>query len=1107
MYAKAGTAGLSLICDPDRSSPRAPRQHAPPALRCAMFKDEAGQGAAGVRVAGSKRIAHRQVPRVGSQFVPAVRAADAIAPHHLRARRYRFAGVARCMGWIVLLLAAALARDAFAAGPTGSYAFRNYGADQGLRNQAVTSLAQDADGFLFVGTEDGLFRFDGSAFQRVGETDLPSQGVTLLRAGPHGILWVATEKGVVAWRGTARAPHVRGVLLPGRQVLGLGGSADGTLLASTTTGFFEGRDGRMAAVADVPAQAGASWRSADGHDAYFAVGERLYWRHDGHWRSRGMPAAAIDEAVQAIVRDPRGRIWLRGRQMLLRLATFDGDYENLTATLPGAAVQKGELVLDRSGRVWAPSNRGIACFDGDRRLLFDVAHGLPNEWATTVLVDREGSLWVGSEGVQQVQGRLAWSAFTRRQGLPSDTVWGVFRDRAGVLWAATNRGVAHADDRGHWTALPGTQQRSFYAFAESPQGELWIGGNSGHASHNTLLLRAPGTSTFVSVPLASADGPSTINSMAYGPDGALYIATIAHGLHRVVHGTRGYDFAQVALPGGTADEQVNQLARDGKGRLWAAGMRGLALFDGHRWRRLTTRDRLREDAIETLAAAGDDAMWISYWNVDGLSRVRVDAAGAIAVEQVSGPDALVGDTIYSSGPAAGGGLWLGTAMGVKRWRDGRVERFGRAEGLPGDDAAANGFWADADGDAWFGMANGLAHFSVHTDRGTPPPPTTFIQSVQDARARELKGSGEVAWRDRALTFHFAALGFLDTADLQREVRLLGFEDGWRQTSVSEARYTGLLPGRYRFQARARYGDGRYGNVATRSIVVLPPWWLTWWFIAIAVVSLVLLAMAAMRWRLARLRERNLALEALVDARTRDLQVANAALEEASMVDPLTGLKNRRYLSVFMPEELARCLRQRSLARASAGRGDDPGDRNIDLCLLMLDLDHFKQVNDTHGHGAGDAVLRQLGRLLLATCRDSDVVVRWGGEEFLILARNADRHQVQAMAALVCEAVRTHPFVLDDGTVLRRTCSLGFTAFPLLPGAPERFGWEQAVELADQCLYAAKSSGRDGWVGCLLQDDGNDVAVGQDIVGFGRGRILDSRGDADAVVWKATARAS
>ena len=998
----------------------------------------------------------------------------------------------------VFLLLTCTPRHAQASDPQGSYAFRNYGSEQGLRNQAVTSLAQAGSDFLYVGTEDGLYRYDGERFVHVGVADgLPSESITLLHGTAAGELWVATEKGLVAWS-EAKGPAAARVLLPAMPVLGISTSDSGRAIVATPTGFYEGDAARLVRNVALPPHVGAAWIAPDSNTSFFAVDGRLYRRaRNGSMSSMALPPAAVAEAVQSLVQDRAGRIWLRGRQMLLRVDVFGGTVTDLGASLPGAAVQKGELFLDDRNRVWAPTNHGLVCFDGDERLLIDASHGLPNEWATSVLVDREGSVWVASEGIQQLQGRLAWSSFTRKQGLPSDTVWAITRDRDGVLWVATNRGVAHATSTG-WVPLPDTQDRSFYAFAQSAAGDLWIGGNSGHAGRNTLLFRAHGTTGFRAVALSSAIGPSTINSLAFGPDDALYVATIAHGLHRITRDRGQFASQAVSLPGGMPGEQVNQLARDGSDRLWAAGMRGLAMFDGRQWHRFGTRDGLLEQQVETVTPVEGQGLWITYWNVDGLTLVRTSAAGAISVRHVSKPPALVADTIYSAGPAARAGLWLGTAMGVKRWQAGRIERFGRAEGLPGDDAAANAFLGEANGNAWFGMANGLARFDARSDRGVANAPRAVITAVQDGQARTLAASAAgVDWTSRALTFHFAALGFLDPGRIQRQVRLIGFEDGWRDSSVSEARYTGLLPGRYRFQVRARYGGGAFGPMASRDIAVRPPWWLTWWFLVLAAVGLLGLAALALRWRLARLREKNAQLEALVDTRTQDLKAAYAALEQASMVDPLTGLKNRRYLSAFMPEEIARCLRRQ---RASAADGMD--DRNVDLCLLMLDLDHFKSVNDNHGHAAGDAVLRQVGDALRATCRDSDIIVRWGGEEFLVLARNADRNRVQLIAAQICESIRAHGFEIGGGVVLRMSCSLGFTAFPLLPAAPDRYDWEQAVALADQCLYAAKHSGRNGWVGCLLVDAGAVPAVGADhrqAPPYGPCELRSSFGT-DAIAW-------
>ena len=201
----------------------------------------------------------------------------------------------------------------------------------------------------------------------------------------------------------------------------------------------------------------------------------------------------------------------------------------------------------------------------------------------------------------------------------------------------------------------------------------------------------------------------------------------------------------------------------------------------------------------------------------------------------------------------------------------------------------------------------------------------------------------------------------------------------------------------------------------------------------------------------------------------------------------------------MPAEIAQSLR----LRRKVPRDDERAPQNIDLCLFLVDLDHFKAVNDLHGHGAGDEVLRQVGEVLLHACRASDVVVRWGGEEFLVLARSSDRSLARVLAAQICSAMRTHPFDLGNGEVLRKTCSLGFTAFPLLPSAPERFSWEQAIELADQCLYAAKHSGRDGWVRACLLDPGHAPGPEvHDLPGYGPAHIVTSLGEVSSLRWKA-----
>jgi len=193
----------------------------------------------------------------------------------------------------------------------------------------------------------------------------------------------------------------------------------------------------------------------------------------------------------------------------------------------------------------------------------------------------------------------------------------------------------------------------------------------------------------------------------------------------------------------------------------------------------------------------------------------------------------------------------------------------------------------------------------------------------------------------------------------------------------------------------------------------------------------------------------------------ELEQAYQALEEVSLTDQLTGLRNRRFFLQNVDADVAMSL-----------RGYDTGQHREltecdlqaakDLVFFMVDLDHFKEVNDRYGHAAGDSILVQMQERLREVFRESDYVIRWGGEEFLVLARATHRDEAPGVAERMRRAVAERDFELPDGVRLSKTCSIGFACFPFLPEQPRLLSWSQVVELADQGLYIAKRSGRNGW---------------------------------------------
>jgi diguanylate cyclase (GGDEF)-like protein len=191
---------------------------------------------------------------------------------------------------------------------------------------------------------------------------------------------------------------------------------------------------------------------------------------------------------------------------------------------------------------------------------------------------------------------------------------------------------------------------------------------------------------------------------------------------------------------------------------------------------------------------------------------------------------------------------------------------------------------------------------------------------------------------------------------------------------------------------------------------------------------------------------------------RELRRTNVVLQEASLTDPLTGLRNRRYFSAAIEADVGQALRSHT---------DNHDPRTRDLVFYLIDADNFKDVNDRYGHDVGDKVLVEMARRLSSSIRHSDVLVRWGGEEFLIVSRYTDRREAELLAQRVLSAVADTPFSLGEaGGTIYRTCSLGWASFPWFVENPRAVLYEEVLTLADRALHRAKESGKNCAVGML-----------------------------------------
>ncbi len=228
--------------------------------------------------------------------------------------------------------------------------------------------------------------------------------------------------------------------------------------------------------------------------------------------------------------------------------------------------------------------------------------------------------------------------------------------------------------------------------------------------------------------------------------------------------------------------------------------------------------------------------------------------------------------------------------------------------------------------------------------------------------------------------------------------------------------------------------------------------------------------AVVRFRLVITAAATVAMTALVIVKQRrlysDLKRVNAILAEASITDPLTGIRNRRFFSETIGFDVAATLREFPSKADRSAR---------DLIFYLVDIDNFKEVNDRYGHDAGDRVLVELARRICSVMRASDVLLRWGGEEFLILSRFADRRQANALALRVLQAVRGEPLAVGAAVTITRTCSVGWAAFPWQEHDPSVMGYQEVLKLADQALVQAKTAGKDRAIG-MIPHGGDGKAI-------------------------------
>ncbi|MCC4599647.1 ligand-binding sensor domain-containing diguanylate cyclase [Xanthomonas melonis] len=928
-----------------------------------------------------------------------------------------------------------------------SFSFRDYAQAEGLQGMTITGLIEDRSGVVWVATESALHRFERDRFIAVGQDQgLDARFTRALALDQAGRLWVATNNGVFV-RDRARFVPV---LHDGRRIR----AAAGNVIAAYRDGVAVIGNGELLALAP---GAGGRWtvqtlalRTPDGTamkpgPALLADGQFLWLPCDAAICRLDVSGAVVERLSEAdgvpqrrwrvIFRERGGRLWLRGGGIMLsrapgatRFQEHPANPYNGFTTMSGATT----MVEDARGRMLTRSDHGLVRWEGTHWTDIGSEQGLSlDAMVGPLLLQSNGTLWIGTRGLglQRLIGYGSIEHLTEAQGMPSAPTWAIQRLPDGMLAVGADGGASllarHATRALPWQTEDGKPLSQALSIAVAPDGAAWVSYYSG-----AIARRDPLTGATRGV----MDLPRPAYKLLFDKHGSVWIAS-PRGL---VRGQAHPPYAMTTEPA-LAGKFVGDIDFDGAGRLWAATSDGLFRRDGDGWVHVPVHGALPSQDTFQIDFAPDGQIWLSLRD-NGLWHGRLQPDGSLAVRAVDDP--LLSKVMpFILRHDREGRLWVGSSQGLDLYAHGRWSRITRAEGLLWDDLSANAFFEDDDGSIWIGSSRGLSHLRDPQRLFAMQPLQVEISQVRRGN-QEVRAGSTLDWSETPLDIELRTPGTEGSPDrISFRYRVEGHQARWTTTTLSHLTYPLLPPGRYTLEVQALDAYQRHASpIARLHFVLRPPWWRG----TPAIAGYLLLAIAAvialLRWRTAKLLRRKRELEHLVAERTaeleqdkRELEAARAELTLKASHDELTGLLNRAGILAAL-----RCLLQRA----------DPPTRP--LAVVLIDLDHFKQVNDQHGHLAGDAVLAGVGRRLDALVRGDDRVGRYGGEELLALLPGLQRgatHRLEDLHRGICGDYRI------DGASLHITCSAGVAW--LQPAET----LEHLLARADAALYRAKRDGR------------------------------------------------
>lgn len=734
--------------------------------------------------------------------------------------------------------------------------------ERGLPSNSVFALTHDRAGYLWLGTWDGLVRFDGKSFRAFARANTPALRDNMIKTlclDRRGTLWIGSYQGeLVSLRHGEFRRHRFAAPGVSRPIYCLLESRRGNLWIGTSAGLFYRPAGDADRFEEIQGLAGKKIMGLveDGRGHLWVGTETsgLYRLESLRWRRFPLLAGGKAALINALCLSRDGRIWAGTRDGLYGIRGDDA-----SRLMVGAGPSNNIICLleDRRGDLWAGTENGLY------RVAIRRAGAQVDDRATaagliySLCEDAEGSLWAGTVGGGLIQVREARFAFFFWPSGPASGMPRCLReDGAGFLWvggAAGRLGRFRDESFQEFALPPRFRNHSAGALERDASGSLWAGTSAG-------LLRFQG-GAFHEVPLAFPGAGRDVRGLLRDRLGRMWAAVWEQGLVCLSAGGASERFTRAS---GLGDDRIHCLLEDRRGRLWIGSESGVRV--GRPEPGGAFRPRLELDGCQAMSAYedGDGAVWIGTFN-QGLKVHRAGRWGTVTIDQ-----GLFDNRVYAILEDNGGYFWLTSERGIFMARKSELLRaafdprqrvqgrlFDESDGLGSRvcNSGSPAAWKDRDGRMWFATLNGAARIDpAHAGRNGSPPPVRMEQVVVDMRDLPLEGNSpaaplSLAAGSKRLEFHYTALSFIRSGRIEFKYMLEGHDKDWTAAGGRrEAFYNDLRPGRYRFRVIAANADGVWNRSGAEFLFVLRPFvYQTWWFLLLA--ALAFAALSAFSWQL------------------------------------------------------------------------------------------------------------------------------------------------------------------------------------------------------------------------------------------------------------------